>query len=188
MKYEVRVANFILMVIGLVISLVELMQVRINRNVEEKTRAFFKAMFSVLSVYVLCLLTREMSYDMQGYGWVLLSRIVFFGQALLSSLLTVILTAFLLYKNGEEKWWESGFFKASCGLWSVYVMLLIYNLFFGSIYLVDMDNSYHRGPLFPVLMAPTVLIACLNLYVVRKKKKTLSDKERNAFIVYLGTL
>ena len=96
MTHEVRVVNFILVMIGLVISLVGLLQVRINRNIEERTRAFFTALFSILSVYILCLLTRELTYYMQGYGWVLVSRIVFFGQALLAALLTLILTAFLL--------------------------------------------------------------------------------------------
>lgn len=184
MTHEVRAVNFILVIIGLVISLVGLLQVRINRNIEERTRAFFTALFSILSVYILCLLTRELTYYMQGYGWVLLSRIVFFGQALLAALLALILTAFLLYQSGEEKWWRSGLFKVSFGLWGVYAAILVYNLFTGIIYFVDIDNSYHRGPLYPILMVPTALITCINLYGVWKNRKKLSDKAKNAFVVY----
>ena len=60
MTSEIRIVNLILVVAGLAISIVGLLQVRINRNIEERTRRFFSILFSVLSFYIACLLTREL--------------------------------------------------------------------------------------------------------------------------------
>ena len=184
MTSEIRIVNLILVVAGLAISIVGLLQVRINRNIEERTRRFFSILFSVLSFYIACLLTRELIYSLKGYGWVLLSRFVFFGQALLASILTTIITAFLMYQSGDEKWWKSRIFNVSGGFLLIYVGLLIYNLFSGSIYHVDVDNTYHRGPLFPVLIAPTVMIGIVNIIAIWIKREKLTRKQRTAFILY----
>ena len=185
MAYEkIRVINLIMVITGLVISIMGLLQVRINRNIEGKTRAFLTGLFSVLSLYILSLLVRGITYDYQGYGWVLLSRIVFFGQALLASILTVLITALILYKSGVKNWWKHWIFMLSVGLWAVYVIILIYNLFDGRVYFVDRTNAYQRGPLYPILLIPTVLIASVNLFAVWDRRDKLSSKQRHAFIIY----
>ncbi len=184
MTYEVRVVNLILVVIGLAIAIVGLLQVCLNPTIEKKTRKFLNALFSVLTFYIVCLLVREVTFFYQGDGWVMLSRIVFFGQAISAASLTVLMTAFLLHQSGEMKWWKDLIFKISFLLWLVYTGLLIINIFSGSIYSVDLDNNYLRGPFFSVLVAPTVLIACINLFAVYKRRTKLTAKQRHAFILY----
>jgi len=184
MTYEVRVVNLILVVVGLAISIVGLLQACINLTIEKKTRKFLIALFSVLNFYIVCLLIRGVTFSYQGDGWVMLSRIVFFGQAISAASLTVIMTAFLLHQSGEMKWWKDLIFKISFSLWLVYTGLLIFNIFSGSIYSVDLDNNYSRGPFFSVLVAPTVLIACINLFAVYKRRTKLTAKQRHAFILY----
>ena len=65
MTGEIRTVNLILMVIGLAIAIVGLVQVFISRNIEKKTRSFFFLLFAILDLYVLCLLTRELTYSRQ---------------------------------------------------------------------------------------------------------------------------
>ena len=185
MTGEIRTINLILMVIGLAIATMGLVQVFISRNIEKKTRSFFFLLFVILDLYVLCLLTRELTYSRQDSAfWPILSQIVFFGQAFFASVLTVIITAFLLYQSGETKWRRNPFFIISLGFWLVYIALLISNLFTKAIYSVDQYNNYSRGPLFPVLVAPTLLIMALNLLAVFVKRKSLTKKQRYAFVVY----
>ena len=185
MTGEIRTINLILMVIGLAIATMGLVQVFISRNIEKKTRSFFFLLFVILDLYVLCLLTRELTYSRQDSAfWPILSQIVFFGQAFFASVLTVIITAFLLYQSGETKWRRSPFFIISLGFWLVYIALLISNLFTKAIYSVDQYNNYSRGPLFPVLVVPTLLIMALNLLAVFVKRKSLTKKQRYAFVVY----
>ncbi len=45
MTYEIRIVNLILVVVGLAIAIVGLLQVRINRNIEGKTRGFLTWLF-----------------------------------------------------------------------------------------------------------------------------------------------
>lgn len=184
MTYEIRVVNLILVVVGLAIAIVGLLQVRINRNIDGKTRAFMTWLFSVLNLYILSLLIRGITYEYQGYGWVLLSRIVFFAQAILASILTVLITALTLYTSGIDKWWKHWIFMISAGLWAVYTLILIYNLFDGRVYYVNRDNVYQRGTLYPILLIPTVLIAGVNLFAVWDLKDKLTPKEKHAFIVF----
>ncbi|WP_026520772.1 sensor histidine kinase [Butyrivibrio sp. VCB2001] len=184
MTYEIRVVNLILVVVGLAIAIVGLLQVRINRNIEGKTRGFMTWLFSVLNLYILSLIIRGITYEYQGYGWVLLSRIVFFAQAIFASILTVLITALTLYISGIDKWWKHWIFMISAGLWAVYTLILIYNLFDGRVYYVNLDNVYQRGPLYPILLIPTVLIAGVNLFAVWDLKDKLTPKEKHAFIVF----
>ncbi len=184
MTYEIRVVNLILVVVGLAIAIVGLLQVRINRNIEGKTRGFMTWLFLVLNLYILSLLIRGITYEYQGYGWVLLSRIVFFAQAILASILTVLITALTLYISGIDKWWKHWIFMISAGLWAVYTLILIYNLFDGRVYYVNRDNVYQRGTLYPILLIPTVLIAGVNLFAIWDLKDKLTPKEKHAFIVF----
>ena len=184
MTYDVRVVNLILVVIGLAVSIVGLLQVCINSTIDKRMRNFLTALFSVLTFYIVCLLVRGVTFSYQGDEWVILSRIVFFGQAISAASLTVLLTAFLLHQSGEIEWWKNLIFRISFLLWLVYAVLLIFNIFTGSIYSVDADNNYERGPLFSVLVAPTFIIACINLFAVYKRRMNLSAKQRHAFILY----
>ena len=103
MTGEIRTINLILVVAGLVIATIGLVQVFISSNIEKKTRYFFFLLFAVLDLYVLCILTRGLTYSRQDSAfWPLLTVIVLFGQAFFASVLTVIITAFLLYQSGEK--------------------------------------------------------------------------------------
>ena len=144
MTYEIRVVNLILVVVGLAIAVMGLLQVRINRNIEGKTRGFLTWLFLVLNLYILCLLTRGITYGYQGDGWVMLSRIMFFLQAVLAATLTVLITALTLYKSGINDWWKHWMFLLSAGLWAVYTLILIYNLFDERVYFINHDNVYQR--------------------------------------------
>lgn len=184
MTYEIRVVNLILVVVGLAIAIVGLLQVRINRNIEGKTRGFLTWLFLVLNLYILSLLARGITYGYQGDGWVMLSRIMFFLQAVLAATLTVLITAFTLYKSGINDWWKHWILMLSVGLWAVYTLILIYNLFDGRVYFVNHDNVYERGPLYPILLIPTVLIAGVNLFAVWDLRDKLTPKEKHAFIIF----
>ena len=184
MTYEIRVLNLILVVVGLAIAIVGLLQVRINRNIEGKTRGFLTWLFLVLNLYILSLLARGITYGYQGDGWVMLSRIMFFLQAVLAATLTVLITALTLYKSGINDWWKHWILMLSVGLWAVYTLILIYNLFDGRVYFVNHDNVYERGPLYPILLIPTLLIAGVNLFAVWDLRDKLTPKEKHAFIIF----
>ena len=181
----IRTTNLIMVSTGFIVSLVGLVQVLFSRNIEKKTRYFFYSLFSVLELYTLCILIRELTHSNVGsYGWVVLSKVVLFGQAFFASVLTVLITAFLLFQTGEENWIKNKVLIATIILWLCYQGLLISNIFTGSIYEVDDNNVYSRGPMFAVLVVPTIMIMIIDLFIIFWKRKKYTSKQIKAFLVY----
>ncbi|MBR1875813.1 MAG: histidine kinase [Lachnospiraceae bacterium] len=184
MTEQIRTVNLILAVAEMVLSVVGFVQSATAHNLEKKSRHFFMALFGVCEIYVICILLREFVYFRQEPVWVVFSRILFFGQAFFASLLPPLITGFILYQSREKSFVKSPAFIISFGLWLVYILLLVVNVFNGMIYRVDDQNRYTRGPLFQVLVMPTVLIMGINLITVWLKRKKLSSKQIHAFTVY----
>ena len=174
----VSVAGLMLSILGLVMSL-------ISRYLDKNTRRFFTAFFGVIIAYVSAILIRTLIGSYDGYTMAVISRIVFFAQAFISSVLTVILCGFLLYQSGDGKWWRQAGFCLSVGLWAVCAILLVINLFCGFIYVVDDNNRYMRGEFFPVIMIAPILIMFVNIFLLIKNHKNLSKKQIYAFAIYI---
>lgn len=184
MTESIRNINLIIATVGIVLSTVSIIQAKRNRFIEDKMRKFFVAFFAVMDVYVLCIITRELIHDRSGEMWVALSRISFFGQAFISSILTVLVTALILYQSGEERFERSGIFKISIGLWIIYVGVLIYAQFTKNIYYVDSDNNYFRGPYFSEIMIIPMIIMLVNLYAIWRNSDRLTKGQKKAFLIY----
>ena len=118
--------NLSISVAGLVLSMIGLFNILLSRYLEKGSRRFFAIIFGVLNTYVFFIFIRNATYYHVGYGWALLSRIAFFAQALMSSVLTVLITGFLLYQSGRIRWWKKLVFCVSAILWCIYVAILIY--------------------------------------------------------------
>ncbi len=185
MSEGLRNANLIVAVAGLVISLIGLMQAILGRFLEKGTRGFFVAFFSILSVYDVFILARALTWYKTGPEWAVLSRVAFFGQAFISSVLTVLITGFLLYQSGHMPWWRQKVFYAAFALWFVYADILLYAQTNTIVYYVDDQNGYHRGPLFPIIMVAPVIIMVINLIALHQNKKLLSKQNQRAFLIYL---
>ena len=186
MSEGLRNANLMVAVAGLVISITGLMQAIFGRFLEKGTRGFFLAFFGILSVYDIFILARALTWYNTGSGWAMLSRVVFFGQAFISSVLTVLITGFLLYQSGHTTWWKQRVFLVAYLLWCVYTIILIYAQFSKVVYYVDDQNGYHRGPIFPIIMVAPVIIMIVNLIALHQNHNRLNAKQRMAFIVYLA--
>ena len=182
---NIHQVNLIFAAAGSALGILGLIQAVNCRYLKKRVRKFFLIMFGILETYVLFILARVIVSEQTGYKWAVISRITFFGQALLSSVLTILITGFLLYQSGERNYKQKKYFRIASVLWILYAVLLISNLFHGKIYSVDDNNHYMRGPLFPVLMIPTVLIMVLNLHVLWIKRNDLNRNERRAFLIYL---
>ena len=66
----------------------------------------------------------------------------------------------------------------------VYFILLVIAQFTKWIYYYTPDNEYFRGPLYPVLLIPLVLLMAVNLFALFKFRTELSRRYFIAFAVY----
>ncbi|MBQ9437890.1 MAG: histidine kinase [Lachnospiraceae bacterium] len=178
--------NLIIGVSGLVICVLGLIQARIGRQAGGGLRRHFVAFFAVLSAYVACNLGSQFAAEQSGAAWAMANRLSIFFESLFSSVLMLFLTGFLFFSCGEKDLKNKAAYRISFVLWCAYFALLVFTQFTTAIYTVTPDNIYHRGPLYPVLLIPPVLMMLVNLIVLWRKRKKLSQKQRFAFLVYFA--
>ena len=176
--------DLIISVAGVMIALLGLVMSISSRYLDRVARKFFVSIFANIIVYAACILIRTLTGGEDGAAWAVVSRIVFFTQAFLSSVLTVMLTGFMLYQSGVSRWWREPEFLVSSALWLVYVGLLIVTQLNGFIYSVDDHNRYFRGEYFPVIMIAPFIIMIINIITLIRRRKRLSTKQKQAFAIY----
>lgn len=177
--------NLVISVAGLVLCLLGLVQAWAGRQMEERTRRYFIAFFVTLTAYVGSNLISQLAESQQGAGWAFTTQLSIFLESTFSSLLMLLLSGFLLYSSGERDWKKARLFCCSLVLWIIYMLLLVYTQFSETIYYIDAENVYHRGPWYPVLLIPPVLIMAGNLIGLLRRRRALSGRQRLAFAVYL---
>ena len=176
--------NFSIGASGLTICLIGLVITLSSTYLEQRTRRYFFVFFSILTIYVLFDLLGQVASEHSGASWAVISRSSLFWESLLPSVLTVMITSFLFEQSGERKWWRNRLCQTAFIMWAFYLFLLIYTQFSGAFYFIDDDNVYSRGPYYPQLLAPLVLVMVLNLAVLWLKRKKLSSRQRIAFTIY----
>lgn len=171
--------NLIIGVAGLTICILGFVLAITDRSMDKRTHRYFVAFFTLLTAYVLCNLIGQF-----GNG-VLYQTLTLFFESAFSSLLTLLLTRFLLVQSGDANWRRSAAFRIAAGLELLYLALLIYTQFSTTIYYFDAEGLYHRGPYYPVLLVPPVCIMLVNLLLLWNRRKRYSTRERIAFGVYI---
>ena len=150
---SVGIAGVTMTMLGLLVTLV-------YRPLDRTIRRYFVLFFSLLIVYTGSILV------CQAVDFLLppaFKKPSLFLESLSSALLMPVLTAYLLLLSGES-WRKSRLFAAVAALLAVYIGLLVYTQFSSSIYTIDSEGVYKRGPWYPVLLVPIALIMGLNLW------------------------
>ena len=102
-------------------------------------------------------------------------------ESLFLSLPVPMLTVYLLHYCGENIW-ESRLFRIVLGLWAVYFVMLVSNPFHDSFVIIHSNGHYMRGPVYPLLLLPMVIIQLLNLTGAIRRRKKLSCKAFYSFL------
>ena len=177
-------ANLAIAAAGLAICVLGLVQALLDRNLDVRAHRFCVVMFSLLVAYVSFNLIGQLTDNHTGPVAVAFTRVFLFLESITSASATLVLLAFLLDSCGKD-WRRSAVFRAAAFLWLAYLVMLVVTQFTGIFYLIDDDNAYRRGPLYPILLVPPVLIMALGVVELVRKRSLLSARERFAFTVYL---
>ena len=169
---------------GLVMALLGLLISLFARDRERWNRRFFLCLFTLLFAYVASSLICSISLDFFGSEAVWFSQVSLYCESLFSSLLMPLLSLYLLYCAGES-WKKSPLMGAVAALWLAYFALLTATQFLPGIYTITPNNVYQRGPWYPVLLVPPVLLMLLNLIALWRRRSALSQRRQLAFSLYL---
>ena len=177
MMSGIALANFTIVVNGLVFSLLGLLLTVFLRRTNFESRGFFLVLFSLLvgctASEFICALSRS----------TLLSRVTLFLSSLFSSLLIPPFSLHLLRCTGKS-WRSSWLFCTVAALWAAYFVLLVLTQFTNVIYYYTPDNVYHRGPWYLLLLVPPTLMMAVNLIGLYCSRSALTPRQRLAFLSY----
>ncbi len=176
--------NFAIAIVGLSFAIMGLMLIRSVKFLDRQTRNFFTVFFIIIFSYVMFDFLGQLTHNYHTREAAVIAQFLLFMESLVSSLLTVMTTGFLLQQSGDEHWMKNRIMHITVGLWVIYALFLIYTQFTGVFYSFDDENNYSRGPYYPMLLVPLVLIMLINIIVLFLKKDRLSDRQRHAFRAY----
>ena len=186
MSEAVTGINFAISVAGLAVCAIGLLLAINDRMLEKTTKGYLVALFSTLIVYVSFNLASQCAAFFSSAWAAGAQRLFIFCESTFSSLAMLVLVAFLLHSCGERRPTKSFAFRVAMMLWLTYFCMLASTWFSGVIYTVDEKNVYSRGPLYPALLVPTVLIMVLSLVVLWRRRAALTARQRMAFVVYVA--
>lgn len=177
MTDPISLINFFIAASSFLPILIGLLFTAVNRVMDRKNKIFFLSMFSVLFLYITSDFINQLS---QNY---VLSQATLFFDSFFSSVLMPMLTWYMLFLLGLD-WRKSPVFRIVMLLWTIYFILLISTQFTTAIYYYTPDNVYHRGPLYPLLLVPPILIMLVNQFYLIRRKDDLNRKQFAALLAY----
>ncbi len=183
MVKAVDVANFCIASSGLTVSVIGLLFARHARFLEDWHKKYFNVTFAIVIVYVLSDLISQLSFGFMGESFGAVSATAVFFESFFSSVLMPLLSVMILHACKKDL--KSPFLFINICLWTVYVIILVFTQFTNSIYYITYNNVYHRGPLYPLLLIPPVLLMLSNLIGLFVWKKDISEKQFFSMLLYI---
>ena len=184
MNNLIDLTNFAIAVGGLVVAVLGLSLVIISPYISGFQKKYFSVLFSFLFLYIASDLTSQISLDLLGEKYSLLSKLAIFGESFFSSICMPFLTVYILY-SAKKALKKNIILYISWFFWGVYFVTLVITQFTKDIYYITDDNVYQRGFLYPILIVPLIILSICNYAVLFFKRKAISKKQFMAFIIYL---
>ena len=144
------------------------------------SRRFFLWYFLI---FLLCGLTSAAEMILASFpGTVTALKYVLFLESILLSLPMPMLTVYLVYCSGENLH-TSRLLRSATVLWIVFQIVNVLTLFVDGFSDLTQGYPYGRGPLYPLLLSPVVVIMLLNLAATIRRRKKLSRKLYLSFLI-----
>ena len=144
------------------------------------SRRFFIGYFSVL---LLCSVASLVDMIIAPYpNTEIALEVLGFLESLSLAMPIPMLTVYLIHCRVESVW-GSRLFRTVLALWLMFFVLLASTPFTKYIYYTAPDRQFQRGPWFPLLMLPLIVIMLLNLAAAVRARKTLSRRYYFGFLI-----
>ncbi|MBQ8913570.1 MAG: hypothetical protein IJ054_05955, partial [Lachnospiraceae bacterium] len=176
MNNWIDLTNFAIAVGGLVVAILGLSLVIISPYISGFQKKYFTMFFSFLFIYIASDLISQISLGLLGEKYSLLSKLAIFGESFFSSICMPFLTVYILY-SAQNTLKKNIIMHISWLIWGIYFATLVITQFTKDIYYITDDNVYQRGPLYPLLLVPLIILSIYNYAVLFFKRKAISKKQ-----------
>jgi sensor histidine kinase YesM len=178
-----EIINIVFSSTGMILSFFGLVFSLSFKYMQKAYRAVFIIFFSILLAYATSNVIFLVSVDLLDESFVFLSKLSLFIESFFSASLMPFITITILLIT-SKKAITSKMLWAEISLFFIYVVLLIITQFTTFIYYFTPDNEYHRGPYYPLLLVPPVLMMILNLIFLFINRANISRKNLFYFTSY----
>lgn len=185
MSSWIDTVNFAIGVAGFTISLLGLFLSASTKAPDEWTGDFFPLLFGLLEAYTGFDLVSQISSASVTAGSPEVSQAALFGESFFSALLMPALTVLILHFAHEDHR-KSKVYYAVTILLIMYMVMLVSTQITGTFYYYTPDNVYHRGPLYPALLAPAMSIMAINLGTIYVKRNRMDPEVLRAFVALIA--
>ncbi len=175
------IINLSIGAVGLILSFMGLFMSHLSRLIEVHTRRHLSGMFAVLAMYSVTII---LSYYAEMEAKAALMRWGILLSSMFSSVMMLVLTSLMLHFAGEKRRGNRLFTCVSL-LWALYAGMLISTFFSPAFYTVTDAAVYIRGPWYPLLLIPPLVIMLVNLTGLWRRRKKLNRSQRIAFRMYI---
>ena len=174
---------------ALLLSVQGLWFTAIMPGIDRWSTRFFRILFTIL--ILLCMSGFIETVVISYSASIAAVHLILILETLFLSLPVPMMTAYLLHCCGE-RFSSNRLFRNVFGLYVFYLVLLVSAPFIDNIYYISPDKQYYRGPWYPILLMPMVIVMLLNIAGVIQRRDRLSRKAFISFLVALlpitGTL
>ena len=177
--------DLLLLGITMIMLLMSLVIAAVLPGMDRWSKRFFIAFFTVLLLYGGVALVEEFLEGRPGIRFAL--GILYYIDALFSSIPVPMLTAYLLHCCGESLR-GSRFFRLVTVLWAEFFILLDTTPFTTWVYYISSENRFCRGPLYPLLLGFLLVMALVALAGVIRRRRRLVRKYYYAFLISLALM
>ena len=180
MSHWTSLFYFSAFIAAMLLSVLGLWFAAVIPGLDRWSKRFFLSFFSVFILCcIFCLLEVLVLSSHRPIAAVYL---VLFLESLFLMLPLPMLTFYLLHCCGEDLR-SSKLMRAVLGLVAAYLIMLVSALFTNAFSVITKDGQYIRGPLYPLLLLPLLLILLLTLAGATERRNQISRKVFLSFLV-----
>ncbi len=178
------IVNLIGVIAGLTIVLMGLFFAISVPILKRPDRSYIVIIFLILTAYISSDLISQFSLILGGSERMALSKAAIFFESFFSSLCMPFLTMYILTCAGKKILTDL-YMILTAAMWLIYFFILCCTQFTDKIYYFTPDNVYHRGPLYPLLLTPPLILMLINLLCLFRNRDRLSKRQFQTFLIYI---
>ena len=175
--------NLFIIAAGFGICALNILQVSTGDRLRKEVRRYFRIFFSLIIVYMLMHLTRDMMNGVPGAGVHTAIRIVTFTEFLVTGFMAYLISLLIAFIAAPKRPRAVGIVYLAILI--IHIVLLIIAQFTDLYYTFDAANTYHRAPAYIVSNLPQVLMLGLDVYLLIRYRAKFRKRIAVSLWVYL---
>ncbi|MBO4385378.1 MAG: HD domain-containing protein [Clostridia bacterium] len=176
----VSLINIILLAAGIGVCILGFLHIKMASEVQSDFRYAFVAVFILLTVFMASHIARSILDGTPGAAAGAILRILAFTGIFAAGMVAFVIFLLFIFLE-KRKNVRKTLIIMLCLLFSVNLALLIFGSVSGAYYSFGAENTFTRGPLYPVIFAVPLILTAVNMVILARYGKHITPRLVRAF-------